>query len=307
MKKTSFLFIVLILGVAVTSLSPQGTQKPPEVEGTLKVSVDLVNVVFAVSESNNRFVSNLNKEDFLVEEDGKPQTISYFAREVTLPLTLGLLIDTSPSVEPILETEQSTAMEFLRAVLRKQDLALVMNFDRSVTLLQDFTSDLRRLEKAIRSVSIGGGTSVHDAIYLASDEKLKGESGRKAIILISDGGDTTSKLKMKEALEAAQRGDIIIFAISTPVVGPMMMGGGDAGILKKYSESTGGRAFFPSKAQDFKKCFDAIQEELRSQYVISYTSTNAAKDGSFRSIKISVPSQKGLKVRAKKGYYAPKG
>ena len=307
MKKTSFLFIVLILGVAVTSLSPQGTQKPPEVEGTLKVSVDLVNVVFAVSESNNRFVSNLNKEDFLVEEDGKPQTISYFAREVTLPLTLGLLIDTSPSVEPILETEQSTAMEFLRAVLRKQDLALVMNFDRSVTLLQDFTSDLRRLEKAIRSVSIGGGTSVHDAIYLASDEKLKGESGRKAIILISDGGDTTSKLKMKEALEAAQRGDIIIFAISTPVVGPMMMGGGDAGILKKYSESTGGRAFFPSKAQDFKKCFDAIEEELRSQYVISYTSTNAAKDGSFRSIKISVPSQKGLKVRAKKGYYAPKG
>ncbi len=307
MKKTSFLFIVLILGVAVTALSLQGTQKPPEVEGTLKVSVDLVNVVFAVSESNNRFVSNLNKEDFLVEEDGKPQTISYFAREVTLPLTLGLLIDTSPSVEPILETEQSTAMEFLRAVLRKQDLALVMNFDRSVTLLQDFTSDLRRLEKAIRSVSIGGGTSVHDAIYLASDEKLKGESGRKAIILISDGGDTTSKLKMKEALEAAQRGDIIIFAISTPVVGPMMMGGGDAGILKKYSESTGGRAFFPSKAQDFKKCFDAIEEELRSQYVISYTSTNAAKDGSFRSIKISVPSQKGLKVRAKKGYYAPKG
>ena len=307
MKKTLILFILLILGFVVTSLSPQGTQKPPEVEGTLKVSVDLVNVVFAVSEGNNRFVSNLNKEDFLVEEDGKPQTISYFAREVTLPLTLGLLIDTSPSVEPILEIEQSTAMEFLRAVLRKQDLALVMNFDRSVTLLQDFTSDLRRLEKAIRSVSIGGGTSVHDAIFLASDEKLKGETGRKAIILISDGGDTTSKLKMKEALEAAQRGDIIIFAISTPVVGPMMMGGGDSSILKKYSESTGGRAFFPSKAQDFKKCFDAIQEELRSQYVISYTSTNAAKDGSFRSIKINVPSQKGLKVRAKKGYYAPKG
>lgn len=307
MKKTSSLLISFIIGFAVTSLSSQGTQKPSEVEGTLKVSVDLVNVVFAVSEANNRFVSNLNKEDFLVEEDGKPQTISYYAKEVTLPLTLGLLIDTSPSVEPILETEKATATEFLRAVLRKQDLALVMNFDRSVTLLQDFTSDLRRLEKAIRSVSVGGGTSVHDAIFLASDEKLKGETGRKAIILISDGGDTTSKLKMKEAMEAAQRGDIIIFAISTPVVGPIMMGGGDSGVLKKYSESTGGRAFFPSKAQDFKKCFDAIQEELRSQYVISYTSTNAAKDGSFRSIKISVLNQKGLKVRAKKGYYAPKG
>lgn len=307
MKKPFFLFVLLILGFSVGSVSPQGPQKPPEVEGTLKVSVDLVNVVFAVSESNNRFVSNLNKEDFLVEEDGKPQTISYFAKEVTLPLTLGLLIDTSPSVEPILETEKTTAMEFLRAVLRKQDLALVMNFDRSVTLLQDFTSDLRRLEMAIRSVSIGGGTSVHDAIFLASDEKLKSETGRKAIILISDGGDTTSKLKMKEALEAAQRADIIIFAISTPVVGPIMMGGGDAGILKKYADSTGGRAFFPSKAQDFKKCFDAIQDELRSQYVISYTSTNAAKDGGFRSIKISVLNQKGLKVRAKKGYYAPKG
>jgi Ca-activated chloride channel family protein len=307
MKKTTFLFISLAIGFAVTSLSFQGTQKPPEVEGTLKVSVDLVNVVFAVSEGSNRFVPNLNKDDFLVEEDGKSQTISYFAKEVTLPLTLGMLIDTSPSVEPILETEKTTAMEFLRAVLRKQDLALVMNFDRSVTLVQDFTSDLRRLEKAIRSLSIGGGTSVHDAVFLASDEKLKGETGRKAIILISDGGDTTSKLKLKEALEAAQRGDIIIFAISTPVVGPIMMGGGDSGVLKKYSESTGGTAFFPSKAQDFKKCFDAIQEELRSQYVISYTSTNAAKDGSFRSIKISVLNQKGLKVRAKKGYYAPKG
>ncbi|MFN8007192.1 MAG: VWA domain-containing protein [Terriglobia bacterium] len=306
MKKIALCSLLLFAGLVITSHSSQEARKPADIEGTLKVSVDLVNVVFTVTEGNNRFVSNLNKEDFQVEEDGKPQEIGYFAKEVTLPLTLGLLIDTSPSVESILETEKTTAVEFLRAVLRKQDLALVMNFDRSVTLVQDFTADLRRLEKAIRSVSIGGGTSVHDAIYLASDEKLKAETGRKAIILISDGSDTTSKLKMKEALEAAQRADIIIFAISTPVIGPLMMGGGDSGVLKKYADSTGGRAFFPSKAQEFQKCFDAIQDELRSQYVLSYTSTNANKDGSFRSIKISVLNQKGLKVRAKKGYYAPK-
>ena len=276
-------------------------------ETTLKVNVDLVNVIFTVTEGNGRMVPGLNKEDFLVEEDGRKQEVSHFAREVTLPLTLALLIDTSPSVQPVLDLEKQTAIEFLHAVLHKEDLALVMNFDRGVSLVQDFTADIRRLSKAIQSVAIGGGTSVHDAVFLACDEKLKRETGRKAIILISDGGDTTSKLKIKDAIESAQRADVIIYAISNRSGGPFFGGGGDDGTLKRYAETTGGRAFFPSKPQDFKKAFDAIQEELRSQYILSYSSTNTMKDGGYRALKVIVPNQKNLKVRAKKGYYASKG
>ncbi len=274
-----------------------------DAEATLRVSVDLVNVIFTVTEGN-RLIPSLAKEEFLVEEDGRRQEISHFAKEVTLPLTLAILIDTSPSVQPVLDIEKQTAIEFLHAVLRKEDLALVMNFDRSVSLVQDFTSDLRRLSKGIQSVSVGGGTSVHDAIYLACDEKLKRETGRKAIVLISDGADTTSRLKIKDSIEAAQRADVIVYAISNRGGGRFFGGGGDDGTLKRYAEATGGRAFFPSKPEDFKKAFDAIQEELRHQYVISYSSSNTQKDGGYRAIRITVPNQKTLKVRAKKGYYA---
>lgn len=291
----------LILGTA------QEKRDRPESETTLKVNVDLVNVILTVTEGNGRIVPGLNKEDFLVEEDGRKQEVSHFAREVTLPLTLAVLIDTSPSVQPVLDLEKQTAIEFLHSVLHKEDLALVMNFDRGVSLVQDFTADIRRLSKAIQSIAIGGGTSVHDAVFLACDEKLKRETGRKAIILISDGGDTTSKLKIKDAIESAQRADVIIYAISNSSGGPFFGGGGDDGTLKRYAETTGGRAFFPSKPQDFKKAFDAIQEELRSQYILSYSSTNTVKDGSYRALKVSMPNQKNLKVRTKKGYYASKG
>ena len=296
---------LLILGSLNTFCQKPASSKDDQT--TLRVTVDLVNVLFTVTDSAGRLITNLNKEDFLIEEDGRKQEIAYFSKEVSLPLTMAILIDTSPSVEPILGLEKQTASEFLQSVLRKEDLALIMNFDRSVSLIQDFTSDIRRLNKAIQSVAIGSGTSVHDAIFLACDEKLKQETGRKAIILISDGGDTTSKLKIKEAIESAQRADVIIYAISNRVGGFFYGGyGGDDGTLKKYAETTGGKTFFPSKPQDFKKAFDAIQEELRSQYSVAYNSSNAAKDGSYRTIKIATPSQKNLKVRAKKGYYSAK-
>lgn len=309
---TSPLKLVILLLSALLILGSLKTfcQKPArsaDDQTTLRVTVDLVNVLFTVTDSGGRLITNLNKEDFLIEEDGRKQEIAYFSKEVSLPLTMAILIDTSPSVEPILGLEKQTASEFLQSVLRKEDLALIMNFDRSVSLIQEFTSDIRRLNKAIQSVAIGSGTSVHDAVFLACDEKLKQETGRKAIILISDGGDTTSKLKIKEAIESAQRADVIIYAISNRVGGFFYGGyGGDDGTLKKYAETTGGKTFFPSKPQDFKKAFDAIQEELRSQYSVAYNSSNAAKDGSYRTIKIAAPSQKNLKVRAKKGYYSAK-
>src|SRR5262245_38065743 len=304
---TRILTLFLTIFVPLVLQGAQQKRDNRDQETTLKVNVDLVNVIVTVTEGNGRLVPGLNKEDFVVEEDGRKQELSHFAREVTLPLTLALLIDTSPSVQPVLDLEKQTAVEFLHSVLRKEDLALVMNFDRGVSLVQDFTADIRRLGKAIQSLAIGGGTSVHDAVFLACDEKLKRETGRKAIILISDGGDTTSKVKIKDAIESAQRADVIVYAISNGSGGPFFGGGGDDGTLKRYAEATGGRAFFPSKAQDFKKAFDAIQEELRSQYVISYSSTNPTKDGGYRALRVSVPNQKSLKVRAKKGYYASKG
>ncbi|MGH9429679.1 MAG: VWA domain-containing protein, partial [Terriglobia bacterium] len=234
--RRSYLFNILLVWILALSPAlspplvlgnPQEKRDSPESETTLKVNVDLVNVIFTVAEGNGRMIPGLNKEDFLVEEDGRKQDVSHFAREVTLPLTLALLIDTSPSVQPVLDLEKQTAIEFLHSVLHKEDLALVMNFDRGVSLVQDFTADIRRLSKAIQSIAIGGGTSVHDAVFLASDEKLKRETGRKAIILISDGGDTTSKLKIKDAIESAQRADVIIYAISNRSGGPFCGGGGD--------------------------------------------------------------------------------
>jgi len=305
--KTIVTLLVILLMLGSPRTFCQKPSKSADDQATLRVTVDLVNVLFTVTDSGGRLVTNLSKEDFVVEEDGKKQEIAYFSKEVSLPLTMAVLIDTSPSVEPVLGLEKQTANEFLQSVLRKEDLALIMNFDRSVSLIQDFTSDIRRLNKAISSVAIGSGTSVHDAVFLACDEKLKQETGRKAIILISDGGDTTSKLKIKEAIESAQRADVIIYAISNRVGGFFYGGyGADDGTLKKYAETTGGKAFFPSKPQDFKKAFDAIQEELRSQYSLAYNSSNSAKDGSYRTLKIALPNQKSLKVRAKKGYYSAK-
>src|SRR5215510_1162702 len=166
------LSLILALSLSFSSAfvvgNPQEKRDNRDSDTTLRVNVDLVNVIFTVTEGNGRMVPGLNKEDFLVEEDGRKQEVSHFAREVTLPLTLALLIDTSPSVQPVLDLEKQTAVEFLNSVLRKEDLALVMNFDRGVSLVQDFTPDIRRLSKAIGSLSIGGGTSVHDAVFLAS-------------------------------------------------------------------------------------------------------------------------------------------
>src|SRR5215475_4697907 len=188
-------------------------------QDTLKVSVDLVNVPFSVTDRHGRFVSGLTAKDFTVEEDGRRQQIRNFARENELPLTIAMLVDTSPSVRPVFEEEKTTAIAFLESILRPKDLALVIGFDRSVTLTQDYTDDTKLLKRAIDELEIGGGTSVYDAIYLACKEKLKDEAGRKAIILISDGEDTTSKVKMNEALIAAHQSDAVIYAISNTMRG----------------------------------------------------------------------------------------
>lgn len=282
-----------------------GPAPPPQQEQTtLRIDVDLVNVLCTVQTRQGQFVTELEQQDFRIEEDGVTQSVTYFAKEVNRPLTLGVLVDTSPSVQDILPLEQRAAVEFLRTVLKKDDLAMIINFDRGVSLIQDFTNSLTLLEKAVGLLAIGGGTSLHDAVFLACDEKLRHESGRKAIVLISDGGDTTSKLKIREAIESAQRADTVIYAISNRIGGFYRRAYGNSGALKKYARATGGTAFFPNRPQKFRRAFQAIETELRSQYLLSYQSSNGKRDGSYRSIKVKLPSKKGLRVKARKGYYA---
>src|SRR5262245_61376448 len=303
LMKASVLTLVAVLALVAIPVTLKS-------QDTLKVSVDLVNVQFSVTDRRGRFIPNLKAEDFVLEEDGKRQEILHFARENELPLTIGMLIDTSPSVRPVFDEEKQTAISFLESILKQNDLAMVIGFDRSVTLVQDYTDRPRLLRTAIESLEIGGGTSVYDAIYLACKEKLGQEAGRKTVILISDGEDTTSKTKFFEALVAAHQSDTVIYSISNSprgffARGGSTGGGGDPGTLRKFSEETGGATFFVDRGNSFQKIFDQIAQELRSQYSLGYSSTNQNKDGKFRQIKI-VPRDSSYIVRARKGYYAPK-
>jgi VWFA-related protein len=312
--------VLLLLFTVVTAVAMARARRQSD-QDTLKVNVELVNVQFTVTDRHGKFVPGLQKEDFLVEEDGRRQEIRNFARENELPLTIALLIDTSPSVRPVFEEEKTTAANFLERILRPKDLALVMGFDREVTLVQDFSENPRPLIRAVEDLDIGGGTSVYDAVYLACKEKLADEAGRKAIILITDGEDTTSRVKFNESLVAAHRSDAVIYGIFNAAgsifsgFGPYggrrgggggaIGGGGDIGVLKKYSEETGGTTFALSRDNNFQKIFDQISEELRSQYSLGYVSTNTAKDGKYRQVKI-IARGSGYTVKARKGYYAGK-
>jgi len=304
--------LVLLMIVISSGVTGRGLSQDQD---TLKVSVDLVNVPFTVTDRHGRFVSGLTAKDFAVEEDGRRQEIRNFSRENELPLTLAMLIDTSPSVRPVFDEEKATANAFLESILRSKDLALVIGFDRSVTLVQDYTENIRLLRKAIDELETGGGTSVYDAVYLACKDKLSTEAGRKAIILISDGEDTTSKVKFNEALISAHQSDTVIYAISNSVRGGLFpygrrgrggFGGGDIGTLRKFSTETGGATFVVNNQNTFSKIFDQIAQELRSQYSLGYNSTNTARDGKFRQIKI-IPRDSSYTVRARRGYYAAKG
>ncbi len=307
MKPGPVLVLFLTIGGCVL-----GSTRSQSQEDTLKVTVDLVDVQFSVTDRNGRFVPGLAAGDFRVEEDGRRQEVRHFARENELPLTLGLLIDTSPSVRPVFDEERETAVAFLESILRPKDLALVIGFDRAVTLFQDFTEDVNSLRSAVDEMEIGGGTSLYDAVYLASEE-LDPEAGRKAIIVLSDGEDTTSRVTLNEALIAAHRSDSIIYAISNSSGGILgfgrrrraPFGGGDIGTLRKFSDETGGRTFILNDQNGFKRIFDQIAQELRSQYSLGYVSTNPARDGKFRQIRI-VPRDSRYSVRARKGYYAAK-
>ena len=274
----------------------------------LRVTVDLVNVLFTVADKKGKLISTLKKEDFRIYEDDRLQTVTNFSSETNLPLTIALIVDTSGSIRDKLRFEQEAAIEFFYSTLRRgKDKALVITFDSGVDLLQDFTDDPESLAEAVKKIRAGGGTALHDAVYLAVNEKLSKEAGRKLIILITDGDDNSSRLSLTEALEVAQKNDVAIYSISTNTSAYFSSREQEKGdkTLKRMSDETGGRAFFPFKIDELAANFQEIGEELRSQYTIAYRSGNTLMNGAFRKIRIDV-ADKNLKARSRTGYYAPR-
>jgi Ca-activated chloride channel homolog len=275
-------------------------------DDTLSVNVDLVNILFNVTDKTGRLIPDLKKENFRIFEDGLPQTITNFSSETDLPLTIALLIDTSASVRDQLRFEQEAAIEFFQSTLiHGKDRALVIGFDSGVELVQDYTDDPEAFSQSVRQMRAGGSTALFDAVFLAATRKLAGQGGRRIMVIISDGEDNSSHSPEAQAFEAAQRNDVVIYAISTnsPGFGGRKNGPGDK-VLRKFADQTGGKVFFPAKLQDVVSNFRDITAELRTQYTLAYTSSNLRRDGSFRRVRME-PLNKRYVVRARNGYYAP--
>ncbi len=331
---TVFLLLALaapvVLAQAPESAKPgdsaQDTEKSDE---TIRTNVNVVGVFFNVKDKHGALIPNQTKDDFEVSEDGKPQTIKYFTAESNLPLTLGILIDTSGSQLRVLDMEKEVGGAFLKQILTDKDEAYVMDFDVESELVQDYTRDVHRLQAALNKVKINSGVSsggsgipglgqgpvpvhnapgtvLYDAVYLSAHDMLSKEVGRKAMILLTDGEDQGSKLKIKDAMEAAQKADSIIYVLlcadrgSYYSAGMMYSGEGE---MRKLTEATGGRVInVGNKFDKMREAFDQIAAELRSQYNIGYTSTNTLMDGGYR--KLEIKSKQGYKIQTRAGYYA---
>jgi VWFA-related protein len=317
----------ILLLCCVGAFAQDNKQDSQDQLPTFTSNVNVVNLFFNVKDKKGALIPSLKKEDFQILEDGKPQTIKYFSAESDQPLTLGILIDTSLSQERVLPMEKEVGAAFLRDVLRPKDLAFVISFDVSVDLLHDYTNEAGVLRHAMDDARIntGGGVSgpaglgggpfptsgtprgtlLYDAVYLAAHDKLSTEVGRKAMILLTDGEDQGSQLRMKDAIEAAQKADAIVYVLLIADRGFYGGAYGGEGEMKKMTGETGGRVIdVGNKLEKLREGFDQIANELRSQYSIGYTPTNAARDGSFRKVEIKTDG-KDYKVQARKGYYAP--
>ncbi len=306
-------------GMAAPAFPQAPTQQAP---APIKSEVNLVNLFATVRDKKKHIVTDLKKEDFHVFENDQEQKIAFFSSENALPITLGLLIDTSRSEENRLPAEQEAATRFLNQVLRKGDEAMVISFGADIDLLSDFTDDRAQLNRAIRSARINApnvsmvnagplppesrtrglvGTAFYDAIWLACGEKLSTEAGRKAIVIITDADDQGSKVKLEEALESAERTNTVVHILLVHDPGY----GWRPDVAHKLADQTGGRVIEVSSMKHIEEAFDQISEELRQQYTLGYYPTNSARDGSLRKIKLETTDH-DLKVLARKGYYAPK-
>jgi VWFA-related protein len=284
----------------------------------IRVQVNLVNLFATVRDKHKGIITGLKQDDFQVFEDGQPQEITNFSAESNLPITLGILIDTSGSEYYMLSGLKEAASRFLGRVMRKGDEAMIMTFDTDVDLLADFTDDRARLDRAINRARINapgssviiaqgplpssgsGGTNFYDAVYLAAHDKLSEEAGRKAIVVLSDCEDTGSKLRLQDAIESAQRTDTVVHILLVAA------DGGDQNVARKMTDDTGGRMIIVRNERNLEQAFDEISEELRSQYTIGYTPSNKSRDGSYRKIKLEMKN-KDYSALARRGYYAPNG
>jgi VWFA-related protein len=287
---------------------------------TLKVNVNLVNVYFSVRDKNG-FITNLHKDDCSIFEDKALQKTKNFTQEKNLPLTIGILLDTSGSQMNVLPLEQQSGAEFLKDVLTPKDEAFLISFDINVNLLADYTNSPREIKRAIDSAQINTGagtgsvtgngsargTLLYDAVYLAAHDKLHQEAGRKILVLLTDGGDQGSQENIKSAIEAAQKSNAIVYVILIADRGFYSGGGfglytGD-GDMERLAKETGGRVInVGNNGKKLEEAFDQIQDELRTQYLASYTPTNPKIDNTFRNLNITC--QQGQKIQARKGYYA---
>ena len=325
MMGTRILACTAAITLAVPAL-PEGRQSQgKQTQGQppiIKAEVNLVNLFATVRDKNKRIVTDLKQDDFKVFEDNHEEKISFFTKEMNLPITLGLLLDTSGSEQFMLGAIQDAGARFLHRVLRKGDEAMIISFDTDVDLLADFTDDRGILDRAINKARInspGGGyiagnpgpvggqdmvgTALYDAIYLACGDKLNGEAGRKAVVIVSDAEDEGSKVKLEDAIEAAQRTDTVLHVL---FVADRRFGGGRADVAHKLADETGGRMIVVNSEKKLEEAFDQISEELRSKYTLGYYPTNTVKDGKFRKIRVDTDNHE-YKVLARKGYYAPKG
>jgi Ca-activated chloride channel homolog len=324
-----------ILGQQQNPPAPAPATPPPAVPGqeemqkgpTIKIPVNLVDVLFTVLNRRNKLISTLEQKDFKVLDDNVPQDIRYFSKQTDLPLRIGMLLDTSNSIRDRLKFEQDAANNFLFSVLRRnKDEAFLMTFDDEPEILQAFTGDTGRLRDQILRTRAGGGTAVYDAIYEACVRELshpprppgdQPDVVRRVMILISDGEDNLSTHTRAEAIEMAQRTSVVIYTISTSIQWVTLddpskeksgnrkyhLTDGDK-ILQDLADETGGRSFYPYHVDDLDQSFQDIGEELRNQYSLAYNPTNHQLDGRYHKIKIEIPGEKGYQVRARRGYYA---
>jgi VWFA-related protein len=300
------------LGVAASARG-QDQQNPP----VFTTEVKVVNVLATVRNRTGSLVGGLNQEDFSLSEDGRPQTIRYFARESDLPLTLGLMVDTSASQRRVLDAERGASLRFLDRVFREnKDHVFIMQFDTNVQLRQPLTSSIRKLDEAMAYVDTetqsqlrrqgGGGTLLYDAVVSASDEVMRKQTGRKALIVLSDGVDFGSENTLKDSVEAAERAETLIYSILYSDPGAYgIFGGGSDGkrVLQRMSEDSGGSFFEVTKKQPVDSIFDILQEELRNQYNLGYVSDKPVTISEFRAIRLTA-RQPGLLVQARRQYWA---
>ena len=310
----------------------------PQDDEVVRVETDLTNILFTAADKQRRFVTTLRREDIRVLEDGQPQEVFTFARQTDLPLSLAIVIDTSISEERTLPAEKAAASDFVDSVIRPdKDEAAVVSFTGESTLEQGLTSSIQRLRRALDRVEfvppsgyigngqvitgspggstppasgtgqmLQGSTAIWDAVWVTSDEVLSQTSDktRRAIILLTDGADTSSRKKMNDAVERAIKMDVVIYCIG---IGDPYYGGVEEGTLRKLAERTGGRAFFPDDEPDLRTAFAQIQQELRSQYLVAYSPINKNRDGSYRRVQIELVNSelsKNLKLTYRQGYFA---